>query len=147
MTRVLVVNHDIDLADIQGDILRRAGYEVDQCRGPIGGDACPVLNGQTCWQVERADVLVYDAWAADGSEDLADDLRELHPDKPLVLTNAEPTLGWVETSGRHRVTPVVWATSGVVEAIEDALRQARENPQPALEPSPKPRPASKGPHW
>ena len=147
MTRVLVVNHDLDLGDIQGDLLRRAGYEVDQCQGPIGGDACPVLNGQPCWQVERADVLVYDAWAVDGSQDLSDDLRELHPDKPLVLTSAGPGLSWVETSGPHGVTPVAWSTSGVVEAIEDALRKARKNPQPPRKQPVKPSPVSGGPHW
>ena len=125
MTRVLVVNHDIDMADVQVDSLRRAGYEVDQCRGPIGGDACPVLNGQTCWQVEKADVLVYDAWAAGtGAPDLTDDLRELHPDKPIVLTSPGPMLSWAETEGRHSVTPVSWAVGGLVDAIEAAIAEA-----------------------
>ena len=54
MTRVLVVYHDVDVADIEVDELRRAGYEVDQCAGPIGGDPCPVASGQPCWQVEQA---------------------------------------------------------------------------------------------
>ena len=36
MTRVLVVNHDTDLADQEVDSLRRRGYEVKECLGPIG---------------------------------------------------------------------------------------------------------------
>jgi hypothetical protein len=38
MTRVLVVNHDIDLADEEVDSLRRRGYDVEEC-GPIGAPA------------------------------------------------------------------------------------------------------------
>ena len=154
MTRVLVVNHDLDMADIEVDALRRAGYEVDQCQGPIGGDACPVLNGQRCWQVERADVLVYDAWASGtGTADLTDDLRDLHPDKPLVVTSPGIMLSWEETTGRHGVTPVPWAASGgdLVEAIESALIGAREQPPrkkaargPAVTKEPQP---TRGPHW
>ena len=39
MTRVLVVNHDIDLADQEVDSLRRRGYDVTECLGPIGAHA------------------------------------------------------------------------------------------------------------
>lgn len=137
MTRVLVVNHDLDMSDIETDTLRRAGYEVDQCQGPIGGDACPVLNGQTCWQVEKADVLVYDAWAAGtGASDLTDSLRDLHPDKPLVVTTPGPPLSWEAASGPHEVTPVAWVAGGgdVVAAIEAALTGASETPTPARPP-------------
>jgi lipopolysaccharide export LptBFGC system permease protein LptF len=62
MARVLVVHHDPDQADIEVDRLRRAGHEVQQCAGPIAGTDCPVLRGESCWQVEWADLLVYDAW-------------------------------------------------------------------------------------
>jgi DNA-binding NtrC family response regulator len=142
MTRVLVVNHDLDMSDIEADTLRRAGYEVDQCRGPIGGDACPVLNGQTCWQVEKAEVLVYDAWASGtGASDLTDSLRDLHPDKPLVVTTAGPQLSWEAATGPHEVTPVAWVASGgdVVEAIEAALTAARAK-RPPVRPMPDPAP-------
>jgi hypothetical protein len=92
-----------------------------------------VLNGQTCWQVEKADVLVYDAWASGtGASDLTDSLRDLHPDKPLVVTTPGPLLSWEAVSGPHDVTPVPWVASGgdVVEAIEAALTTARETPAP-----------------
>jgi hypothetical protein len=145
MTRVLVVNHDIDVSDIEVDALRKAGYEVDQCHGPIGGTACPVLNGLPCWQVELADVLVYDAWAAGtGAPDLTNDLRELHPDKPLVVTSPGPMLNWAETSGAHSVTPVAWESGGggLAVAIEAAIWRARQQPPAAAKPQP-----TAGPRW
>ncbi|HEX6140175.1 MAG TPA: hypothetical protein VF013_06925 [Candidatus Limnocylindria bacterium] len=129
MTRVLVVHHDVDVADIEVDELRRAGYDVDQCAGPIGGDACPVLNGLPCWQVDRADVLVYDIWASgDGRRELIEDLRELHPDKPVVLTSGGLLLDWVEAEGPYQVTPALGPpdASVLVAAIEAALRTGSE---------------------
>ncbi|HET6746179.1 MAG TPA: hypothetical protein VFH90_10085 [Candidatus Limnocylindria bacterium] len=85
MTRVLVVHHDVDRADIEVDRLRRAGFEVQQCAGPHGGNPCPVLRGEHCWQVEWADLLVYDAWiSGDGEPTLIEGLEEVHPDKPVV---------------------------------------------------------------
>ena len=147
MTRVLVVHHDIDVADIEVDELRRAGYEVDQCAGPIGGDACPVLHGEPCWQVEEADVLVYDMWASgDGHRELIEDIRELHPDKPVVVTSPGLILDWIETEGAHGVTPVVGAPTRkeLVAAVEAAVKAgasaekaAKSNPTPAQPHEPK----------
>jgi hypothetical protein len=34
MTRVLVVHHDLDLADQDAESLRRFGYNVIECGGP-----------------------------------------------------------------------------------------------------------------
>jgi hypothetical protein len=91
MTRLLVVYHDASVADIETDELRRAGFEVDRCAGPIGGNPCPVLNGGPCWQVDEADVLVYDTWEVGhhGPELLAN-LQHFHPGKPVVLTSSRP---------------------------------------------------------
>jgi DNA-binding NtrC family response regulator len=126
MTRVLVVHHDIDIEDIEVDALRRAGYEVDQCAGPIGAlNPCPVLNGQPCWQVERADVVVYDMLATgDGRSELIEDLRDVHPDKPVVLTSPGLMLNWVESEGPHGVTPAPggsFSANGLAAAVETAL--------------------------
>lgn len=151
MTRVLVVHHDIDVSDIEVDALRKAGYEVDQCHGPVGGSPCPVLHGERCWQVEKADVLVYDAWlTSDGSETLIDDLRDLHPDKPVVVTSPGAMLSWVESSGPHSVTSADWAPhGGLAGAIEDAIQNAANQPQRAatadLETSKHVH--RSGPHW
>jgi hypothetical protein len=125
MTRVLVVNHDIDLGDQEVDSLRRRGYEVTQCLGPIGS-SCPVLAGRPCSLADEADVLVYDAWASgepDGAERLIAGLRDLHPGVPVVLTASGIEPSWIETTGLHSVTPLVGRPSGerLAAAIEAAL--------------------------
>jgi DNA-binding NtrC family response regulator len=113
MTRVLVVHHDVDIADIEVEQLRRSGYEVDQCAGPVGGNPCPVLRGERCWQVDRADVLIYDAWVSgDGRPELIDDLRAIYPDKPVMLTSGSLMVDWAEMEGPERVTPVVGPPNG-----------------------------------
>jgi len=124
MTRVLLVHHDVDLADQEAHSLRRRGFEVQQCMGPIGAE-CPVLARQRCELVAAADVLVYDAWATGepgGSEALIEGLRELHPDIPVVLCSTSFEPAWVEIAGRHRVTPLVGAPTG--ERLAEAIRQA-----------------------
>ncbi|HSM38338.1 MAG TPA: hypothetical protein VK838_03330 [Candidatus Limnocylindrales bacterium] len=135
MTRVLVVHHDVDVADIEVEELRRAGYEVDQCAGPIGGDACPVMHGKPCWQVDEADVLVYDLWASgDGHRELIEDLRDLHPDKPVVVTSPGLVLDWIQTDGPHGVMPVLSAPTRaeLVAAVEAALKAAAKVEPPAV---------------
>jgi hypothetical protein len=126
MTRVLMVYHDADVADIEADMLRRAGYEVDRCAGPVGGGPCPVLHGEACWQAEEADVLVYDTWEADlrGEEDLVESLRAMHPDTPLVLTSSRPS-----PSG-HRIAGVGYAPTreSLIGAIEEALQAPKVSP-------------------
>lgn len=131
MTRVLVVHHDLAIGDQEADSLRRAGYEVEQCQGPVGGAPCPVIAGRTCPAADRADVLVYDVWAtgeSDGGQKLIEGLRELYPDIPVVLTAPGMELAWVETSGPHRVVPLVGPpTAARLEAaIERALSTVEE---------------------
>lgn len=126
ITKVLVVHHDIAIADTEADSLRRAGYEVEQCQGPIGGAPCPVIARQACEAVGRADVLVYDVWAAgdsDGGRKLIEGLRELYPEIPVVLTAPGMELDWVEVEGPHRVVPLVGAPTSarLREAIEQAI--------------------------
>jgi hypothetical protein len=125
MTRVLVVNHDIDLADQEVDSLRRRGYDVRECQGPIGAH-CPILAGRPCSLADEADVLVYDAWATgepDGAETLIEGLRTYHPNVPIVLSASGMEPSWVETAGPLRITPLVGAPTGerLAEAIEAAL--------------------------
>ncbi|HEY8871068.1 MAG TPA: hypothetical protein VIM30_16995 [Candidatus Limnocylindrales bacterium] len=133
MTRVLVVHHDIDLADQEADSLRRRGYDVRQCIGPIGAH-CPILAGRSCQLAGTADVLVYDAWATgepDGARRLIEGLRDLHPDVPVVLyaNGIEPN--WIELAGLHRVTPLVGSPTGarLAAALEEALTLARPVPE------------------
>lgn len=125
MTRVLVVNHDIDLADEEVDSLRRRGYDVRECLGPIGAK-CPILAGRPCDLADGADVLVYDAWVTgepEGAQRMIEGLRELHPGVPIVLTASGIEPDWIETVGQHQITPLVGIPSGarLAEAIEDAI--------------------------
>jgi hypothetical protein len=127
MTRVLLVYHDANVADVEADMLRGEGYEVDLCAGPAGRHACPVLEGRTCWQVENADVLVYDTWDADFSHaELIDDLLDLHGDKALVLTSPVSE-GEFPADRRADVRAIEVATSraALSGAIERALRAPR----------------------
>lgn len=129
MTRVLVVNHDIDLADEEVDSLRRRGYDVVECLGPIGAH-CPILAGRPCTLADEADVLVYDAWVTgepEGAQRLIEGLRDIHPNVPVVLTASGIEPHWIETIGAHRVTPLVGTPTGprLAAAIEDAIAKTR----------------------
>jgi hypothetical protein len=128
MTRVLVVHHDLDMAGQEVDSLRRFGYEVDECGGPTR-NRCPVLGGRPCLLAERADVLVYDAWAsgdAEGARLLIENLREIHPDTPVVLTSPGLELSWEEETGPHAVTTLLGQPTGarLHAAIQAALAAA-----------------------
>ncbi|MBI2780966.1 MAG: hypothetical protein HYX55_04100 [Chloroflexi bacterium] len=130
MTRVLVVNHDIDLADQEVDSLRRRGYEVKECLGPIGA-SCPILSHQPCELAAWADVLVYDAWATgepEGVQALIEGLRHLHPDVPVVLSASGMEPDWIAIAGTNRITPLVGSPSGqrLADAIEASLVSAAQ---------------------
>jgi hypothetical protein len=131
MTRVLVVHHDLDLAGQEVDSLRRLGYRVTECSGP-SRNVCPVLAGHPCDLAEEADVLVYDVWAsgdADGSQALIENIRDVHPDTPVVLTSPGMSLSWEETSGPHGVTTLVGQPTGArLHAAIQAALNAAETP-------------------
>jgi hypothetical protein len=125
MVRVLVVHHDLDLAGQEVDSLRRLGYDVTECGGPTQ-NSCPVLAGHPCDLAEHADVLVYDAWAsgdAEGARTLIENIRDIHPDRPVVLTSPGLELSWEESTGRHAVTTLTGQPTGarLHEAIQEAI--------------------------
>lgn len=124
MTRVLVVHHDLDLAGQEADSLRRFGYEVVECGGP-SRNRCPVLAGHPCDLAEDADVLVYDAWAsgdAEGAKTLIENIRDIHPETPVVLTSPGLPLDWEETTGSHAVTVLLGQPTGA--RLDEAIRSA-----------------------
>lgn len=128
MVRVLVVDHDLDMADLKVDSLRRAGFEVDQCGGPTHAlTACPVLSGQPCWQVEWADVLVYDVWASGFSgEELTANLLRDYPGKAIVLTSPGMDVEWVQ-GGVGATVYGAQSPGSLVEAVNEAYA-ARQRP-------------------
>jgi hypothetical protein len=124
MTRVLVVHHDLDLAGQETDSLRRLGYDVVECGGPTR-NRCPVLAGRACDLAQEADVLVYDAWAsgdAEGARTLIDNIRDIHPETPVVLTSPGLALSWEEETGSHAVTVLTGQPTGV--RLHDAIQAA-----------------------
>ena len=132
MTRVLVVHHDLDMAGQEVDSLRRFGYQVTECAGPTR-NVCPVLAGHPCDLAEVADVLVYDVWAsgdADGSQKLIENIRDVHPDTPVVLTSPGLAFSWEESEGPHKVTELLGQPTGarLHEAIQRALGTPVANP-------------------
>jgi DNA-binding NtrC family response regulator len=132
MTRVLVVHHDLDLAGQEVDSLRRFGYEVVECGGPTR-NRCPVLARRPCDLAERADVLVYDIWAsgdAEGARVLIENIREVYPDTPVVLTSPGLELSWEEDTGPHAVTTLIGQPTGarLHAAIQAALGATATHP-------------------
>jgi DNA-binding NtrC family response regulator len=127
MTHALIVHHDPDMADQQADWLRAAGYKVTECAGPQHG-ACPVLHGLPCPAVEGADVMIYDVWATgdtDSERELIEQLREAHPEIPIVLSAPGMEFDWVETEGDHGVIAIEGALSAAV--LRKAVTQALES--------------------
>jgi hypothetical protein len=124
MTTALVVHHDLDLAGMEADALRRFGYTVVECAGPTR-NTCPVLAGRPCDLADRSDVLVYDVWASgdsEGAKTLIRRIREIHPQKPVVLISPGLPLSWEEPTGDHSVTMLDGQPTGA--RIHDAITAA-----------------------
>lgn len=125
MTTVLVAQRDPAAAASMADVLRAAGYAVVSCAGPEL-EHCPLLEGSPCATVDRADVLVYDAWIAgdaDGGRRLVSELRDVYVDLPVILTSADASTDWVHTDGPDRVVPLAGQpdASTLLAAVETAL--------------------------
>lgn len=125
MTRVLVVQRDQAVAKDMAAKLRSAGYETELCGGP-DQEPCPLIRDMPCPLVDRADVLVYDAWVAGqaiGGEELVAQLREAYVDLPVVLTSVDESVDWAVREGPRRVFPLSGQPTDttLVEAVEVAL--------------------------
>jgi len=138
MTRVLVVYHDVNVADIETDELRRAGFEIERCAGPIGGSPCPVLHGEPCWQVEDADVLVYDIWESGRHDpEMVASLQAFHPGKPIVLTSSLAALEDIKADEANLIFHAPTRDDlipAITRASEAAARQSTGNTVAAAAP-------------
>ena len=70
--------------------------------------------------------MVYDVWAsgdAEGARTLIENIRDIHPETPVVLTSPGLSLSWEESSGQHAVTMLTGQPTGarLHEAIQEAL--------------------------
>ena len=80
------------------------------------------------------DVLVYDAYVTgepEGAQALIEGMRDMHPEVPIVLVASGMEPAWMETVGRHGVTPLVGRPTGerLAEAIESALTSRQSPPE------------------
>jgi hypothetical protein len=91
------------------------------------------MNGLPCWQVEWADVLVYDVWAAGFSgEELTQDLLRQYPGKAIVLTSQGMDVGWAP--GEVETTTSGSQSSGsLAKAVEAAYAARAAQPSPTAE--------------
>jgi hypothetical protein len=78
-----------------------------------------------CWQVEWADVLVYDVWASGtGEDELTQDLIDQYPGKAIVLTSQGMDVGWAQddagaiVSGHQQPGELVAAVTKAYMALD-----------------------------
>ncbi len=99
--RVLIENPDDKQGLACASVLRRAGYSVAVCPGPVESHRppgrCPLIGSDGCSLVDGADVIVSSLGleTAHGRQ-VVRALRRLHPGTPLVV-EVEP-----EDLGRYR---------------------------------------------
>jgi hypothetical protein len=89
--RLLIEDSHPALAISDFSLFRDAGFDVAFCSGP--GDepgACPLLRGQPCRLVAKADVVLHGLDPAIG---IAAAIRRRHPDLPVVVEQPRPGAG------------------------------------------------------
>ena len=72
--------------------------------------------------------MVYDVWASGDTEserELIEQLREVHPEIPIVLTAPGMEFDWVETKGDHGVVTLEGAMSAAL--LRGSVNQALES--------------------
>jgi hypothetical protein len=123
---VLIENPDRAVLWGYGESLRAAGYEVATCSGPSGDGRsrvrCPLLEGDPCPLVSRADVVLSTCELA-RSRDLlgalaSDERRAVVFEVPL------PSAGnYRDVAGSTTFLPVPVTESDLVEAVAEALEE------------------------
>ncbi|MFN7967730.1 MAG: hypothetical protein U0P47_00180 [Acidimicrobiales bacterium] len=134
--RVLVECPPENTPDLVAEVLRREGYEVRVCEGPVPHHACPLVATGACNLVSGADVVVNLFGSTDPvrREVLGAITDERRP--PAVITEmttpelerrTESDSWWFDRDRVHIVeTPVTAAT--LIEAVETALRLRSKEP-------------------
>ena len=114
MSSVLVVHPNAAVAWDRAAALELAGYAVETCTGP-SDTACPIVDGQACPLLDRADALVYDS-ALGSTRDmhfLIARLRDVYADLPLIVLGAPDAADTIEPDG-----PRVWRVTSVETVAE-----------------------------
>jgi CheY-like chemotaxis protein len=114
-TRILLVDDEPMVLEVQAEMLRRAGYDVD-----AHGDVEPALSALTAGP-RRYDLLVTDRAMPSGSGlDLAARARVVQPALPVVLLTGNSELGDAESP---HIT-VVLTKPATGKALEEAIERA-----------------------
>ena len=123
MTKVLVVHHDIDLAD--QEVESSAGTATSWSSSGPTANTCPT-GAPVRW---RHAPDVWRGGDADGSMELIADLRRVHPEVPIVLTFPGVGLSGFDDEPTHGVVPleIGMCQPRLTEPIQRAIK-ARSGP-------------------
>ena len=84
--RLLVETDDPALAMCDFTTFVDAGFDVAVCRGPGGGQRCPVLEGDRCDLVEESDVVLNAFKDAVIQRAVVESVHDTSPQMPMVVT-------------------------------------------------------------
>ncbi|MBD0338571.1 MAG: hypothetical protein ICV67_04695 [Thermoleophilia bacterium] len=119
--RVLVEHPDAEAGLELAGALRDAGYAVAVCRGPGGGNRCPLHGLEPCAIVDGAD-LVVTALEFDGptGRDVLKGLRLRYPGTPLVVAaTAAESIELAEELHGCVVVPVDAEPERIVDVVKE----------------------------
>lgn len=121
--RVLVEQAAGDRADALVAVLRRAGYAVAVCPGPLAGGRCPLAGEEGCAAAEGADAVVSSLGlqTAEAREALAA-LRARLPRTPLLVeAGVEDVARWRELVEDCQIVAAPAVPEQLLEAVRAAL--------------------------
>lgn len=123
--RVLVEQPDSGRAAALVDVLRRAGYSVAVCPGPLPGDRCPLAGEQGCAAAEGADIVVSSLGleTAEARAALAA-LRARLPRRRLLVEAADDDAArWPELVEGCQLLAAPAAPEQLLQRVQAALEQ------------------------
>ncbi len=120
--RVLLVEDNLDVAEVSAAMLQRLGYEV--ARAPSAQAALVLL------EEDRQVDLVFSDIVMPGTMDgmaLAHRVRALHPSKPVLLTTGFSRIA-VANDGTFDILHKPFDLTALADALDKALRNAKVRP-------------------
>ena len=123
--RVLIEEDDGELRKAMAEALRDAGFQTAECAGPgtHGERSCPLVDGQGCDAVDRADAVLQVFVPSDAAMyEVREAIRTHDPDKPItVITPALTAIRHADKLVDATVSTEPLTRRGVVAAAERAV--------------------------
>lgn len=122
---MLVEDADSERADALVPVLRRAGYAVAVCSGPLPAERCPLAGEDGCAAAEGADVVVSSLGlrSAEAREALSA-LRTRLPRTPLVVqADLEEVARWPELVAGCEIVAAPATPEQLLEGVRAALER------------------------